>query len=153
MKPVKCSECKGSGVYQEYDEYDRYTVHACAKCGGSGELLAEPERERVDWVCAYCDKRVPPDVSRDELEAHILVCPKHPIAGYRQKIAEQEAELQKYKDALTEPSDADVAEAIEDLLSSYSCDMRLARMYLEPPVLLKSVGLAITALRKMVKPQ
>lgn len=50
-------------------------------------------------------------------------------------------------------TDEAVLEAIEDLLSSYSCDMRLARMYLETPVLLKSVGLAITALRKMVKPQ
>ena len=40
-----CPECGGSGVYQEYDEYDRYTVHACAKCGGSGELLAEPDAD------------------------------------------------------------------------------------------------------------
>ena len=47
-----CPECGGSGVYQEYDEYDRYTVHACAKCDGSGELFAEPDAdvaEAIEW--------------------------------------------------------------------------------------------------------
>lgn len=34
-----CPDCKGSGVYQEYDEYDRYHVHACYQCNGSGEIL------------------------------------------------------------------------------------------------------------------
>ena len=45
-----CPECGGSGVYQEYDEYDRYTVHACAKCGGSGELLAEPDADVAEAI-------------------------------------------------------------------------------------------------------
>ena len=40
-----CPDCKGSGVYQEYDEYDRYYVHACGTCDGSGEVDRQQESE------------------------------------------------------------------------------------------------------------
>lgn len=124
-KTLKCPNCNGSGVYQEHDEYDRYTVHECAKCGGSGELLAEPSDEG----------RFP-----DEAESE-----------YRKNF---EAKCKKTGvNLLSEPSDTAVAEAIEDLLSGVECADELTdEEYIEVHLSPQGHELALQALRQYQKP-
>ena len=145
----KLKPCPFCGYEASMTSYYNDHFVQCQSCQASTRKYYATREEAIDAWNRRVARTMKPDKERlKELKFEYMKLYQN---GYI-KLPLLDDLLALIDSALAEP-DADVAEAIEDLLSSYSCDMRLARMYLETPVLLKSVGLAITALRKMVKPQ
>lgn len=62
-----------------------------------GERIAQLEEELKQYQCLYCGKLYKADPTADELAAHIFECPKHPIARFKEKIAELEEALEAHE--------------------------------------------------------
>ena len=109
---VVCPDCRGSGVYQEYDEYDRYHVYTCCKCEGTGEIARQTASEKVAGERAMMNsekalKNIGDWISK-ETESR-----KYP----KSELLELSESLQALKAAIARQSETsdEVAEAIEAL--------------------------------------
>jgi hypothetical protein len=51
-------------------------------------------------ICSYCGIECEPPNGWEELQAHILVCPQHPLSKALAKIAEKDKELESKEKAL-----------------------------------------------------